>query len=188
MLGRTMKSMRRRLGPAGLSVAAAALTAIAFAAVSVAAEDDKKSDQGEGDRAEFQHLAPPDLSAEDREALESFRQCMEDQGVEGPPSPPELGEGEDGEDGEERSFHRRLEPPSEEERAKIEKALEACEDKLPEGMPGPHFCGPGGPGPGGPEGEGREDEGREGEGVVIPAPPSGESQSSTEQAPQGSSS
>ena len=116
MLNRTIKQMRRRLGPVGLSVAAAALTAVAFAAVSVAKDDGSES---EGVRAP------------DRQALESFKQCMEDQGAPAPPRPGALEEGE------------RPEPPSEAERAKIHEALEACRDELPEGVrpPGPH-CGP----------------------------------------------
>jgi hypothetical protein len=53
-------------------------------------------------------------------------------------------------------FEHPLKPPSEEDRARIEKAFEACEDQLPEGAtafgpgPGGPPCGPphGGPPPG----------------------------------------
>ena len=97
------------------------------------------------------------LSDEDREALEEFRSCLEQQGVEPPPEPPRLDEDEMPEPG---TFEHRIKPPSEEERAKMEEAFEACEDKLPEGVRG-HGPLPCGPPPGAPKGEG----------AVIPAPP-----------------
>jgi hypothetical protein len=157
MIRKTIESMRRRVGPVGLSLAAAALTAVAFAAVSVAKDDGSNGDQARagGDEATFEHrVGPPrmeDLSEEDRQALEEFKQCMEDNGA---PAPPEPGDFEDGE---------RPEPPSEADREKIEKALDACRDKLPEGV---HHFGPGGPcGPPPP--------GARGEGAAIPAPPPG---------------
>ena len=137
-------AMSKKLkGPLGLSLLAAALTAAALAAVSVAQDDgEAKSEKGATERAD--RPGPPpmeDLSASDREALESFRSCMEENGAPAPPPPPEAGE--EGDDGD--VFEKRLEPPTEEERAQIEKAHEACADKLPEGaraFPG----GPGGPG------------------------------------------
>lgn len=158
-------AIRGRVGPVGLSLAAAALTAVAFAAVSVA-KDDGGSRQ-ESARGDVMFAGPP----------EEFRQCMEEQGVEPPPEPPRLDEGEEGEP---RTFEHRIKPPSEEERAKMEEAFKACEDKLPEGARqfGPHPCGPP---PGAPEGEG----------AAIPAPPpsSGSQQEGTvAPAPQGASS
>jgi hypothetical protein len=146
--------LRNKIKPVTLSVAAAALTAVAFAAVSVAKDDGSK---GEGARAgdggpAFEHrIGPPpieDLSDEERQALEAFKQCMEDNGA---PAPPEPGDFENGE---------RPEPPSEADREKIHKALEACEDKLPEGVR--HFGPPCGPRPG-----------ADGEGAALPAPPPG---------------
>ena len=146
-----------------LPLAAAALTAVAFAAVSVAqnGDSDKGKEQGP-DVAIASPGGPPmmfeRLSEEDRNALEEFRSCLEDQGVEAPPEPPRLDEEE--RDGEPRIFKHRVDPPSEEERTKMEEAFQACEDKLPEGARqiGPHPCGPP---PGAPEGEG----------AAIPAPP-----------------
>lgn len=171
MLSKTIKAMRRRAGPVGLSLAAAALTAVAFAAVSVAAKDDgskaEKSGEAQGGDRTFERPAGPprteDLSAEDQQALEEFKACMEENGA---PAPPEPGE-----------FDRDNppEPPSEADRAKIEKAMEACEDKLPEGARG-HFGGPPcGPPPGG------------GEQGTAPAPPPGNrsQQGDTQSAPQG---
>jgi hypothetical protein len=151
-----LNKIKRRVGPVSLSLAAAALTAIGFAAVSVAAEDDG-SDQARGAPG-----GPPmimQLSTEDRKAMEEFRACMSEQGVEGPPAPPgPPPEGEEGDAPTDR-FEQRLKPPTEEERAKVDEALEACEDKLPEGAghPGP----PCGPPPGAPNGEG----------AAVPGPP-----------------
>jgi hypothetical protein len=137
-------------------MAAAALTAVAFAAVSVAQDDGNKSDgsKQEGAReggATFEHRVgpPPELSEEQEQQMEEFRQCMEDQGA---PAPPRPGDLEDGE---------RPEPPTEEEREKIEQALEACEDKLPEGAR--HLGPPCGPPPGA--------EGERGEDMARPGPP-----------------
>lgn len=162
MISRMFGSMRRRLGPVGLSLVAAALTATAFAAVSVAAKDDS-GNKGNSGNGEAQRAAPGSgdgdhprlgqLSDEDRQKLDEFRQCMEDNGAPVPPKPGERSEG-DGPP----------EPPSEEDRAAIEKGLEACEDKLPEGArgfgPGGPGChrprGHGGPPPGGPQQGGPE--------------------------------
>jgi hypothetical protein len=162
----------KRLGPIGLSLVAAAIT--------VAAKDDngKSAGNGGGDRGEAGfHIAvgPPgplgeNLSDEDRQKLEDFRQCLTEQGVEPPerpkfdpdnPQPPE--------------------PPSREEIEQMRKAHEACKDKLPEDLqdiPGPivgHGCGPGGPPPARKEsGEGQSD--NQSQDFVVPAPaPSGTS-------------
>jgi hypothetical protein len=140
------RSIRRRLGPLGLSLAAAAITAAGLAAFSLA-DDGKK---GKGDSSEtgvsvggpgfFLHAEG--LSEEDKQKLEQFRQCMEDQELPAPGPPPRFREGEDVPD-----------PPSREEfeqlREKLEAAHEACADKLPEelrdrGLP-PAVPGPGGP-------------------------------------------
>lgn len=165
----------RRLGPLGLSVIAAAITAVGFAAISLAAKDDNGGgSNGGGDRARF-HAAPggplEDLSAEDRQKLEDFRQCMSDQGVE-PPERPRF------------DSENPPEPPSAEEIQKMRQAHEACKEKLPENlqdMPGPsiggHGCGPGGPPPARREsGENQGD--NQSQGFVVPAPaPSGSSTS-----------
>ena len=156
-------AIRRRLGPLGMSLAAAAATAVAFAAVSLAQSDgkDEKDERGDADRAAVP--APPHggpgvmfrerLSDEDRQKLEEFRQCMEDNGA---PAPPERGEIDPSEGP--------PKPPTDAERGQIEKALEACKDKLPEGLPAPHPGGPGcGPPPGPPPGARQEQGGnREG--------------------------
>ncbi|MGH2922717.1 MAG: hypothetical protein ACRDKH_01635 [Solirubrobacterales bacterium] len=116
------------------SLAAAALTAAAFAAISVA-QDGGSDDGSAGDEKArsggpmvFEHRVgpPPEISAEDRAAMEEFRACMQENGAE-VPEPPDPGEFRRGE------MPDPPEPPTEEERAAIEKALEACEDKLPEG-------------------------------------------------------
>lgn len=161
MLSKMIQSMRRRVGPVGLSLLAAALTAVAFAAVSVAKDDSNKGGEG----ATFEQRVgppgpPPELSDEDKAAMEEFRACMEENGA---PAPPEPGSIEQGD---------RPEPPSEADRAKIEKALEACKDKLPEGAQ-MHFGpgGPCGPPPGAP-GAPPEDS----DGAAAPAPtPQGQS-------------
>jgi hypothetical protein len=151
-----LKRMKRRVRPVSLSLMAAALTAVAFAAVSFADKDDG-SKRAEG--------GPPgvafrmDLSEEDRKAMEEFRSCMEDEGVDLPDPPPLPDvEGSDAPGGE-RRFEHHLKPPSEEERAKMEEAFEACSDKLPEGAR--HVGPPCGPPPGGPNGEG----------TAVPGPP-----------------
>lgn len=176
MLSKKIGAMRRRLGPVGLSVVAAALTAAAFAGVSVAAKDDganKSNGNGEaqraapdGDRGDHPRLGQ--LSDEDKQKLEEFRQCMQDNGAPVPPKPGERSEG-DGPP----------EPPSEEDRAAIEKGLEACEDKLPEGArlgPGGPGChGPGGPPPGAPRQDGQQgqEQGTSAGSSASPAGPAG---------------
>jgi hypothetical protein len=173
-----MKKMRsgaivRRLGPVGLSLVAAGITAAGFAAISVAAKDDK----GGGSTEAGVHMVGPgphgeafeDLSAEDRQKLEDFRQCMSEQGAE-PPERPRF------------DPDNPPEPPSREEIEGIQKAHEACKEKLPESlqdMPGPsvrlHGCGPGGPPPARSE-RGENEGGNQSQGFVVPAPaPSGAS-------------
>jgi hypothetical protein len=168
------KALRRKVGPVGLSLVAAALTAAAFAAVSVAADDKggdaEKAKGGEPAQTFEMHVGPPpELSDEDEAALEEFRSCMEENGAPAPPKPGEmrdrLKEGD------------MPEPPSEADIEKIREAHEACEDKLPEGMAGGVGCARIGPGPGGP-----------------PPPPGiqqrddGEPQSGVQQAPEGATS
>ena len=174
MLSKMFGSAKRKVGPVGLSLVAAALTATAFAAVSVAAKDDNGANKNKSGEADVMRAAPgpggpemfrEDLSEEDRQALDEFKQCMDDNGAPAPPEPGERSEG-DGPP----------EPPSEDDRAKIEKALEACEDKLPEGARA--FGGPGGPGCGPPLGAG--------DSATIPAPPNGSSQGNQQSAPQSS--
>ena len=159
--------LRKRLGPVGMSLAAAALTAVAFAAVSVA-DSDKSRDRGDSD-AETTWAAPPPgggvgvmsfwgrLSEEDQQKLEEFRQCMEDNGA---PAPPEPGEVDPSE--------RPAKPPREADMEKVEKAYEACKDKLPEelrnGHP-PHLGGPGcEPPPGAQQEEGQRRQGSDRDG------------------------
>jgi hypothetical protein len=169
--------MRRRVGPVGLSLTAAAVTAVAFAAISMAASDDggkaeKGLQQGGGPEAGLTPPEPPALSEEDEAKLEEFRSCMEENGAPAPPEPGEMRE---------RPRNGELpDPPSEAEREKMRKAFEACEDKLPEGIhmsfgPGGPGCGPGGPPPARKEsGENQGD--NQSQGFVVPAPaPSGTS-------------
>lgn len=145
-------TVRRKMGPVGLSLVAAALTATAFAGVSVAQDDSGNSagkKQGSGDVTRAHGPGGPpmlqeQLSDEDRQALEEFRQCMEDNGAPAPPERPEPGSFDEDNPPE------RPDPPSEEDRAAIEKAAEACEDKLPEGVRGFGPGGHGGPGCGPP--------------------------------------
>jgi len=153
-----------RFGPLGLSLLAAGVTAVGLAAVSVAdsggsGEGRDGGNRGSGART-FEMHGPPgsapgvaimgeELSSEDRQKLEDFRQCMEDNGAPAPPEPGKI----DPSDGP-------PEPPSATDREKLEKAFEACKSKLPEklqdaGPPGLHTfrCGPGAPGE---QGDGRE--------------------------------
>lgn len=121
-----------RLGPLGLSLVAAAITAIGFAAVSMA--DNGSGSSGSNSRQGTASLpAPPpgaagggvmfrsNLSAADRQKMEDFRKCMEDNGAPGPPTHVDPSEGPP-------------KPPSAADREKVQKAYEACKDKLPEGM------------------------------------------------------
>jgi hypothetical protein len=165
-------AIARRLGPVGLSVIAAAITAAGFAAISLAAGEGGGGTEGEGDGPTVHRMIVPgpggplgeDLSAEDRQRLEEFRQCLGDQGAEpprfDPDNPPE--------------------PPSSEQMERIRKAHEACMERLPENLqerlenlPGPHFGGPG-CGPGEPPPARNESGENQEQGFVVPAPaPSG---------------
>ena len=151
-----MEKQRRRfrfsVGPLGLSLMAAALTAAALAAVSVADSGDGSGSSAEGRdgdggfdvfRGGPQGGAPggmfDDLSEADRQKLEDFRKCMEDNGAPGPPAPGEIDPG----DGPPK-------PPSEADRKKLRQAWEACSDQLPKELrrarpPMLHFggCEPG---------------------------------------------
>ena len=129
-----------RFGPLGLSLLAAGITAVGVAAVSFADSGNGASGTGGsgtgsgGDTQTFQMPAPgggigavtmagPNLSAEDRQKLEDFRQCMEDNGAPAPPDPGEF----DPSDGPPK-------PPSAADREKLQKAFEACKGKLPQGF------------------------------------------------------
>jgi hypothetical protein len=144
-----------RFGPLGLSLLAAGITAVGFAAISLA---DSGGDGSGGETTQtFEMPAPPggaagvaiagpNLSAEDRQKLEDFRKCMEDNGAPAPPAHIDRSDGPP-------------KPPSAEDRQKFQKAFEACKDKLPEdlqkaGPPGigTFHCGP-------PAGAPRQDEG-----------------------------
>ncbi len=63
-------------------------------------------------------FAGPNLSAEDRQKMEDFRRCMEDNGAPAPPAHIDPSSGPP-------------KPPSAEDRQKLEKAYEACKEKLP---------------------------------------------------------
>ena len=145
------RSITIRFGPLGLSLLAAGITAVGFAAISLAdngSGGSGSSGNGSGART-FQMPAPPggaagvpfadpNLSAADRQKLEDFRTCMEDNGAPGPPDPSEI----DQSDGPPM-------PPSAADREKLQKGFEACKAKLPEklqnaGPPGigSFHCGP----------------------------------------------
>jgi len=125
-----------RFGPLGLSLLAAGITAVGVAAVSFAdsgGNGDSGNNGGNGTQT-FQMPAPgggvgavtmagPDLSAEDRQKLEDFRQCMEDNGAPAPPDPGTLD-----------PSHGPPKPPSAADREKLQKAFEACKSKLPEDL------------------------------------------------------
>jgi hypothetical protein len=145
------RSITIRFGPLGLSLLAAGITAVGFAAVSL-------GDNGSGGGGNtgtssgartFQMPAPPrgapgvafadpNLSAADRQKLEDFRTCMEDNGAPGPPDPSKV----DPSQGPPKA-------PSAADRQKLQRAFEACKAKLPEklrdaGPPGigTFHCGP----------------------------------------------
>ena len=145
------KRFRLTVGPLGMSLAAAAVTAAAFAAISLA--DSGRSGGGGGDIRTFQAPGPggagavmmfrDDLSDADRQKLDDFRSCMEENGA---PAPPEPGKFDPSNP---------PKPPSADDQEKLRKAWEACKDKLPEDMqkagpPGLHAtgCRPGGLPPG----------------------------------------
>ena len=143
------RSITIRFGPLGLSLLAAGITAVGFAAVSLA-DNGSGGDTGTGTGARtFPMPAPPggaagvafadpNLSSADRQKLEDFRTCMEDNGAPGPPDPSKV----DPSQGPPK-------PPSAADREKLQKAFEACKAKLPEklrdaGPPGigTFHCGP----------------------------------------------
>jgi hypothetical protein len=141
------RGITMRFGPLGLSLLAATITAVGFAAISLAASGGDGSGTGGNGPQTFAMPAPPggaagvaiagpDLSSEDRQKLEDFRECMEDNGAPEPPAHIDRSDGPP-------------KPPSAEDRQKLEKAFEACKDKLPEdlrkaGPPGigTFHCGP----------------------------------------------
>ena len=155
-------AIRRRLGPVGLSLVAAAVTAVGFAAVSLA-----QSGNGNQSGSTNQVPVPPPPgggqgsvvfhapSAADRQKMEEFRQCMQDNGAPAPPRPDQ----NDQSSGPPK-------PPSADEQQKIQKAYEACKDKLPQDLQNagpPRFgVGPGcpPPGPGGPPGQQSQGQGQ----------------------------
>jgi hypothetical protein len=140
------RSITIRFGPLGLSLLAAGITAIGVAAVSFA---DSGGDGSGGKNTQTLEMpAPPggaagatvlhgpNLSDADRKKMEEFRQCMEDNGAPGPPTHIDPSDGPP-------------KPPSDVDQEKIQKAYEACKDKLPEdlqnaGPPqiGTFKCGP----------------------------------------------
>jgi hypothetical protein len=152
-----------RFGPLGLSLLAAGITAVGFAAVSLADSGGGGSSDSGGQT--FEIPAPPggeagvttmgpDLSAEDRQKMEDFRKCMEDNGAPAPPDPGKI-EPSDGPP----------KPPSAADREKIQKAYEACKSKLPEKLRGAGPPGIGtvhcGPPPGPPPTQGQnQDQGQ----------------------------
>jgi len=86
------------------------------------------------------------LSAADQKKMDEFRQCMQDNGAPGPPDPSNI----DPSNGPPK-------PPSAADREKIQKAFEACKDKLPSGMQaGPPRIGTCGPPPGVPAQPGKQ--------------------------------
>jgi hypothetical protein len=149
------KGITIRLGPLGLSLLAAAITAVGVAAVSMADSGNGNASNGSGS-ATVQAPGPggagvmtfrgPNLSAADQQKMEDFRKCMEDNGAPGPPDPSDIDPSNP------------PKPPSAADRDKVQKAYEACKDKLPSDMQnaGPpgiatFKCGP--PPPGAPGGE-----------------------------------
>jgi hypothetical protein len=135
-----------RLRPLVLSLVAAGITAVGFAAVSLADSGGSSTSSGSGS-ATFSAPAPgggvgvttfrgPTLSAADQKKMEEFRQCMQDNGAPAPPDPSNI----DPSKGPPK-------PPSGADQEKIQKAYEACRDKLPAGMqnagpPRVGTCGP----------------------------------------------
>ena len=123
-----------RLGPLGLSLLAACITAIGVAAVSMAADSGSGSSGNGSGSATAQGPPPgggpgvmtfrgPNLSAADRQKMEDFRKCMDANGAPAPPDPSNI----DPSKGPPK-------PPSAADREKVQKAYEACKDKLPTDM------------------------------------------------------
>ena len=134
-----------RLGPLGLSLLAACITAVGVAAVSLADSGSGNASNGSGSAtfsapgggAGVMSVRGPNLSAADQQKMEDFRKCMEDNGAPAPPDPGKIDPSNP------------PKPPSEADREKVQKAYEACKDKLPEGMQnagppavGTFKCGP----------------------------------------------
>jgi hypothetical protein len=136
-----------RLGPLGLSLLAAGIMAVAFAAISLA-DSGSSGSGGSGNGPETLQLPAPDgkgraaigiqgpnLSAADRQEMEEFRQCMEDNDAPAPPDPSEFDPGK-----------APPKAPSEADQEKLKQAFEACQDKLPRDVQdaGPRIdtCGP----------------------------------------------
>jgi hypothetical protein len=136
-----------RLSRLGLSLLAAGLTAVGVAAVSLADSGNNNASNGSGSQT-FQAPAPgggvgvmsfrgPNLSDADKQKMEEFRQCMQDNGAPAPPDPSNIDPSNP------------PKPPSQADQEKIQKAFEACKDKLPEDMQnagppaiGTFKCGP----------------------------------------------
>jgi hypothetical protein len=141
-----------RVGPLGLSLLAAGITAVGVAAVSLADSGGGNSG-GSGSAETLQMPGPgghgvgvfsvqgPNLSAADRQKMDEFRQCMEDNGAPAPPDPSSIDPGK-----------APPKPPSQADQEKLEKAWQACKDKLPEALQkaGPPRIGTCGPPPGAP--------------------------------------
>jgi hypothetical protein len=133
-----MKEKRKRgltirLGPLGLSLLAAAITAVGVAAVSLADSGNGNASNGSGSET-FQAPGPgggvgvmsfraPNLSDADKQKLDDFRQCMTDNGAPGPPDPSNIDPSK-----------APPKPPSTADQEKLQKAYEACKDKLPTDM------------------------------------------------------
>ena len=150
VMKRERRRIRRNLGPIGLSLLASALTAAGFAAFSIADSGGSSNSSSGGGTDQVMPAPPPGaagtiafgprLSAEDRQKMEAFHQCMQDNGA---PDPPRIDPSEGP-----------PKPPSAEEQQKIQKAYEACKDKLPQDLQNagpPRFgVGPCHPPPGAP--------------------------------------
>jgi hypothetical protein len=123
-----------RIGPLAMSLAAAAVTAVAFAAVSLADNGSSNVNDSGARTDTFTAPAPPgagggagvffrdNLSDADKQKLEDFRNCMEANGAPGPPDPGHFDPSNP------------PKPPSAADQDKLQKAFEACKDKLPEDM------------------------------------------------------
>src|SRR3954451_10374469 len=121
-----------RLGPLGLSLLAAGITAVGVAAVSMADSGSGGNDGKDTQTCEMpappgggvgvMSFRGPNLSAADQQKMEDFRKCMEDNGAPGPPDPSDIDPSNP------------PKPPSAADREKLQKAYEACKDKLPEEM------------------------------------------------------
>jgi hypothetical protein len=136
-----------RLGPLALSLLAAGITAVGVAAVSLADSGSGNASNGSGS-VTFQTPAPgggvgvrtfrgPNLSAADQQKMDDFRKCMTDNGAPAPPDPSEIDPSK-----------APPKPPSAADQEKLQKAYEACKDKLPSDMQngppafGTFKCGP----------------------------------------------